>query len=262
MENVKQSAVPLAGAESLDTIIITTKTRGWWALWAIAATVVVVFIWSVVATIPQQSTGVGIVSSYGYLTDVSAPAAGTVKLSKTSDSVRSGDVIGTVTAFGGGESVPVLAPVDGLISALYVNLGQGVEAGTRIAQVLSAPASASEIAVFTYLPATTALTFTPGEQASVVVTDPASSVTFQALATIQSVASTPSSVEAMTAFTNSAALANQWAEAAGGTPFRVVLSISETATSGVVAKLTPGAIVTIVNTYANPHPIDLLFGGN
>ncbi len=250
--------------DSLDELITTTKTHAWWALWAIAAAVFFVFIWSLVATIPQQVSGVGVVSSFDYISDLSAPVAGIVDdaTAEPGGAVAAGEVVATVRPFDGGDDVPVVSPVDGTMHSVFVNKGEGVEAGTVLAQVVANPDPSKGIRVITYLPASAALAFDVGQVVSVSFTDITSGDSATTTATVQQVADVPSGIESMKISAGSATIAEEWMQEAGGTPYRIAVDITDWSSTGAGAPPAPGSVVSIVNTYASLHPIELLFGGN
>jgi hypothetical protein len=250
--------------ESLDEIIVTTKTHSWWALWAIAAAVLAAIIWSFVAQLPQQVSAVGVVSAFDYISDLTAPTSGTVTTAATSvqegGRVAKGQTLAYITPYNGGAQVPVASPVDGTIHTVLVSDGEGVVAGMLIGQVVTQPVPAEGIHVVTYLPASAALVFDVGQVVDVLYTNIASSESETTTATVTSVADVPTSLEAMTVSAGSEAIASQWLQEAGGTPYRVSLTMTEWPES--IPPPAPGAVLTVVNTYADPHPIELLFGGN
>ena len=250
--------------DSLDELITTTKTHAWWALWAIAAAVLFAFIWSVVATIPQQVSGLGVVSSFDYISDLSAPVAGIVHnaTAEPGGAVAAGEVVAVISPYGGGEDVPVLSPVDGTMHSVFVNKGEGVDAGMVLAQVVANPDPSKGIRVITYLPASAALNFDEGQVVAVTFTDISSSDSVTTTASVEQVANVPSAIESMKISAGSASIAEQWLQEAGGTPYRIAMEITDWSATGAGAPPAPGSVVSIVNTYASLHPIELLFGGN
>ncbi len=128
---------PSSGPESLDDVLNTTRPRGWMALATIAGVVIIVLIWSVVATIPQQITVPAAVSVDALRTTVISPVAGQVTVpAVTGDSVTEGKEIATVKPFDGGAEVSISAPVAGTVGPIEVTDGQGVEPGTEITSVV------------------------------------------------------------------------------------------------------------------------------
>lgn len=265
----KPGAAHPSSPESLDSIIATTNPRGWWALWAIAGVVVAVLIWSLVATIPQQKNASGIVNSYAYTHEVTATVAGIFEgdtgsvgsLSAALRNLKQGEKVGTITPYDGSAPVPVLAPVTGQVTAIYVTQGGGVEPGTAIGSMNAEIAGVSELAISAWVPLSTAFTLTEGDQASVTISDVATGETNTVTAIIQAIAETPSTVEGMATLIGDPDLAQQWSTAAGGQPYRVDLVLDLSTWPQSSPYPAPGAIVTIVATYDEVHPIEILFGG-
>jgi hypothetical protein len=265
-----QHGAPRANSpESLDGIIATTNPRGWWALWAIAGVVVAVLIWSIVATIPQQKTATGVVSPYAYSYDITATVAGV--LTGDTDSVASdldvlkevkkGEQIATIVPYDGTAPVPVLAPVDGELAAIYISQGEGVEPGTTLGRMTSTPNASAQVALIAWVPFSTAFTINDGESAQVTVSDVTTGETVTVPATIEAIAQTPSSIESMTSLSGNADLAEQWSAQAGGQPYRVELSLDLSTWPKDSSYPAPGSVIDIVATYAEVHPIEMLFGG-
>lgn len=255
--------------ESLDGIIATTNPRGWWALWAIAGVVVAVLIWSIVATIPQQKTASGVVNSYAYAHEVTATTAGIFNgtdstMASTGAMLRNlkqDEQVGTITPYDGSPVVPVLAPVTGQVTAIYVSEGEGVEPGTPIGSMNASVAGESELAISAWVPLSTAFILTEGEQAAVTISDVATGDTNTVTATIQAIADTPSTVMGMATLIGDPDLAQQWSAEAGGQPYRIDLTLDMSTWPSSSPLPAPGAIVSIVATYAEVHPIEILFGG-
>lgn len=265
----KPGAAHPSSPESLDGIIATTNPRGWWALWAIAGVVVAVLIWSLVATIPQQKNASGVVSPYAYAHEVTATTAGIFEgnggtVASTGAMLRNlkqDEQVGTITPYDGGPVVPVLAPVTGQVTAIYVTQGAGVEPGTPIGSMNETIAGESALAISAWVPLSTAFILTEGEQAAVTISDVATGDTNTVTATIQAIADTPSTVEGMTTLLGNPDLAQQWSSEAGGQPYRVYLTLDLSTWPSSSPLPAPGAIVSIVATYAEVHPIQILFGG-
>ena len=248
--------------ERLDQVISTTKPRGWIALIAVIVIIVSTFIWSVVATIPQQSSGTGVVSALAYSEDITATAEGIFTPLKYSPggAVKEGDSLATITPYGGGAKVLVKAPVSGTLAQISQNSGSGVRAGDVLGIVQIAPDPTKGIVIVTFLDEADAMTYFPGNLANVTMTNLAQSVTTLAQARVVSVSSSPATEQAMLVQAGSQGTVDAWIKAAGSNPYRVVLSI--TTDSKIPANLIPqaGQAVQIVNEFGSIHPIELLFG--
>jgi hypothetical protein len=152
--------------------------------------------------------------------------------------------------------------VDGSIHSVVVNSGQGVAAGALLGQIVATPDPTEGIRLVTYLPASGAITFDVGAVVNVTFTDISSGTSLSTTATVQAVSNVPSSIDSMTVSSGSETIADQWLEQAGGAPYRVAFTLEDWASTGAEQPPAPGSVVTIVNTYASLHPIELLFGGN
>lgn len=248
--------------ERLDQVISTTKPRGWIALLAVLAIVIATLIWSLVATLPQQTSGLGVVSALAYSKDITATADGVLTTAGLAPGgmVTEGDVVAMIKPFDGSADVPVKASATGSITSIAQDDGAGVKAGDAIAAIQIAPDPSKGIIVVSFLSAAEAITFDPGETASVSITNLAQGVTTDAQATILSVSSAPATAESMMIQAGSTATMDTWLKQAGGTAYRIVLSISSG--TNFPPKLVPqsGQAVQIVNTFGSVHPIELLFG--
>ena len=253
---------PSSGPESLDDVLNTTRPRGWMALATIAGVVVIVLIWSVVATIPQQITVPAAVSVDALRTTVISPVAGQVTVpAVTGDSVTEGKEIATVKPFDGGAEVSISAPVAGTVGPIEVTDGQGVEPGTEITSVVRDAKQDSGVVVVTYLPPSQAELFTAGDDVVAIINDLPTSRQFSIPAKVSSVAVSPSNEAAVATETGSRSFAQQLVREGDGVIYRVALTLSATSGTDTDTDVQAGEIVQIVNTYAQPHPIELLFGG-
>lgn len=248
------------GADALDRAIETTSPRGWIALLAIGIALVVTGVWAFIATVPEQVSSEGVISTFQYSYDISAPVDGIVSFDqRLNGQVAADQVLGTVTPFDGGDPVPVSATQAGGVKAVYVSVGQGVTAGQVLATIYLRPDPAEGIDVFAYIPESDALHYFVGQEVEVYVENVASSATTVTTGVVVDVATSPSTVDSIVTQSGSITLAQKWVDSSGGAPFRVIVSLDEWPAD--VAPPGPGELVSIVNTYANSHPIELLFGG-
>jgi hypothetical protein len=110
----------------------------------------------------------------------------------------------------------------------------------------------------TYLPAVEAARYRPGSTVTVTADNLATGNDRTLVATVSSVASSPSDVGAMAVALQSDSLARRLLDEAGGAAYRVQLAVR---TGGDRASAPDdGQVVTITNTYAEPRPVDLLLG--
>jgi len=251
-----------SGPEALDSVIKTTKARGWWALWAITVAVVAALIWSFVATIPTQATAIGVIPTSIYSTAVTSPAEGKFTLNLGfGGNITKGQELGSVQPFDGSAAVTVTSPSDGVINGIFVDQGDSVQLGTKIGEIVAPPNPAEGVTVVTYLPASSAMKFTEGQEAQVTVTNVATSESAVVDAVITSVATVPASIADMEIISGSSAVAQQWFDESDGAPYRVFLNVERWSNDEKTLVPASGQIVQITNTYGSEHPIALLFGG-
>ena len=251
-----------SGPESLDEILSTTKPRGWIALAAVLIVVVLVGVWSVIATLPQQLTVNAAVSVTNLRTSLVAPEAGTISVqADVGDTVKKGDEIALITTYADGKTISVAAPSGGIVDSILVNQGQGVEPGTQIGTVLDAEGRASEIRFVTFLPANEAILFDVGDEVEVIVTNVETSKRAAVKARVVLVGASPADVEFATVTTGSPSFARELSDRGGGVVYEVRMSVQGGPKTVISSEILPGEIVEVVNTYDEPHPIELLFGG-
>jgi biotin carboxyl carrier protein len=228
----------------------------------ISGIVVAVVVWSIVATIPQQISVPAVISVDALRTLVVSPVSGQVDVLVTQGtSVKQGEKVATVEPFGEGPTVDVTAPADGMVGSIEVADGQGVEPGTAVTSVSRSPDAEAGTVVVTFLPSSQALLFKSGADVKVIVTDLETSQQVAIEAKVQSIAISPSDSEAITTETGSPAFAAELTSQGSGVLYRVSMTLTAAPETLPSINVTPGEIVQIVNTYAQPHPIDLLFGG-
>jgi biotin carboxyl carrier protein len=259
---VAPSTPARSAPEALDEVIRTTRPRLWWALSAISAAVVAVMIWSVLATVPQQISVRGVVAAGDLLRVVPAPITGSVRFLVDSGSVvTEREEIAEITPFEGGVAVSLRAPVSGTVQTIAVSEGSGVQPGDTLLTILQPPSPQSGILVKTFVNAAVAQRFSVGESAQVLVVNLQTGQPSTAQATIESVDDVPSTQAGIATATGSADIAEQFVTESQGVPYRVVLRITDELTDTQVAALQPGELLQIVRTYAEPRPIQILFGG-
>jgi hypothetical protein len=252
--------VSSTGTDRLDSLITTTKPRGWWALAAIAVSVVVILIWSIVAVIPQQVRASGVVTAVDLLKVVAAPTDGKVEvLVSPGDTVVSSQPVAQLTPFDGSPEITLTAPATGILQSQLVQQGEGVLMGDEIVKVRE-PASAERgQIVVAYLSSSNAVHFQMGDAPQIILTDVANGSTEQTTATVFRIDNVPSNLVEMTVVLGSLTEAEAASQAAGGQPYAVLMRIEGDENNGEV--LQPGEVVEVVQTYAEVHPIELLFGG-
>jgi multidrug efflux pump subunit AcrA (membrane-fusion protein) len=250
--------------EVLDQTARVTTTPAWLALGAVTGLVVAFSVWLFAGTLPQQLSATAVVNQPDGSYDVIAGVAGSVDVTVAAgDVVQAGQVVARVAPYAepgaGAPARPVTTPVAGRVLEVDVDRGAGVTPADRIV-MLDTGYNRSPRQVITYLPATDAARFRPGSAVTVTVSNLATSAIRDLPATVSSVAEVPSDFAAMTVSLHSAGLARQLLDAAGGIAYRVELALSGLESLGPLDQPADGQVVTLTNTYAEPHPIDLLLG--
>jgi HlyD family secretion protein len=247
--------------EALDGVIVTTTPRLWWALAAIVGALVLAGMWAFLARIPQQVTATGIVSMLSYGVDVPAPASGVVTHDVVlGTEVTKGETIGQITSLDGGSVVAVHAPATGILASVNVSNGEGVTAGGPLGRIVTKPDATRGVAIVTYVSAADAITFNPGATVSISAQNLSSTSVLDRDAVVSTVSTVPATPVTLTLEAGSGSLAEQWKTSSGGVAYRVGVTFTSTQTIPDDEALQPGEVVMITNTYAEPHPIDLLFG--
>ncbi|MQA74995.1 MAG: HlyD family efflux transporter periplasmic adaptor subunit [Solirubrobacterales bacterium] len=260
------AAVPRT-AEALDDTVETTTTRAWIALAAIAVLVAAGLAWSLVARLPQQTVATAVVDQRGETYDVVARAAGSVRVTVAPGTrVARGQELGRLTPFPGDTSGapraprPVVAPVAGTVGEILVGDGAGVSAGELLTTITPGSADGRVRSVVTYVPASEAALYTPGDTVSVAVSNLAAGATRVVDATVSSVSEVPSRLEAMRATLRVDDLATKLLEDADGAAYRIELRLRELDALPARDRPVQGQLVEVTNTYDDPHPIELLLG--
>jgi multidrug efflux pump subunit AcrA (membrane-fusion protein) len=246
--------------EALDTIAGTTTIRAWIALAAIGVVIVVVAIWAFVGTIPQEIETSGVLSAAGDTRSIPAGAEGSIDVSVQPNAmVKQGDTLATVNEYGGG-SVAVVAPVAGRVQDVLVAQGAGVEPADSVLVLVPNRDGDVDDRVVTYLSASEANDFDIGDEVRVELVNPAQRAPIGMTAKVIAVAETPSTVQAIATTLRSEDLARAALDRGDGAAYRVDLQLDGVAELPDDQRPVPGQIVSISNTYARPHPIELLFG--
>ena len=265
---VAPSTSAASSPEALDAVIHTTRPRAWWALAAIAVALAAVIVWSVTATVPQQVSVRGVVAAGDLLRVVPASASGSLTYNvQSGDTVTAGSVIATVQPFPTPNTpttpadINLTAPVTGTVQTIFLSQGSGVEQGTAVLSLLQPLTEATGVLVKTFVPANLAVRFTVGDTAQVLITNVQTGQSEGATATIEAIDDVPSTLAGITTATGSLEIAQQFASSSEGVPYRVVLRITDDISTTQQTALQPGELLEIIHTYANPRPIQILFGG-
>jgi multidrug efflux pump subunit AcrA (membrane-fusion protein) len=129
----------LSSPEQLDQLMQVTSPRGWLALLALVALIATAAAWSLVATVPTEAAGQGILLRGGRVLSVVSSEAGQIEelLVQAGDSVAAGQVVARVRPVAPGERAAppaeLRSPYTGRIAELAVAPGSVVAAGSSIA---------------------------------------------------------------------------------------------------------------------------------
>jgi biotin carboxyl carrier protein len=251
---------PALAPESLDLTIETAPLPLRWALVAVCAAVVAAVVWSCVAHVPQRVTTTGTVSSLEHSVDVTAGLDGQAWITvEVGARVEAGDILGEVAPYDGVATVPVVATRSGTVAAVSVTSGQGVAPGDVLARIVTDPESGAGFTLLAFVPAAEAVRFTSSAHVSAHITDLATGRQSATPLTVLSVSDVPSTAQDMLLEGGSPAMLDIWSGSGGDVLYRVTLGLPTTAVSTTLVPQ-PGEPVTILNTYADPRPVELLFG--
>lgn len=248
--------------EALDQVVGVTPMRGWIALGTVVVALVAVLVWSLTARVPQQFSVPAVILDPGS-GEIIAGATGSVETLaiEPGQKVAAGDEVATVRTLEGA-LVTLKATLPGVVRDVLVDPGQGVEPLDTIATTASTTSQTTDVQVVTYVsPERAAAYFFPGGTVLLDVPDVGAGLQQSLRARIVSVAAVPSTLEGVVAEVGDPGLAQQFFDAADGTPYRVEATIDREATGAPAELLTSGQVASVTVTYDNPHPMNLLFGG-
>ena len=260
----EQSQHPLhktyQSADALDEVVSTTTIGKWIALSVVLIAFTVGLAWLFFGTVPQQTEQYGIAFDPNQVREVSAPQAGTVIFAVSNgDHVDVGDTLAEVTPFTESNGINVSADLSGTVSGVSGSSGSSVELGSKLLTIsgtVTDPANLSFVL------------FTSQEVASLYSDPEAITIRYRTLAgDPQEIPGKVTFVSASPINPDSVAIAANAGERLGLTNrgsnlplHQVTLAIADE--TGVSAADLPavGQVVTVLNRYSHPHPIDLLFG--
>jgi len=264
------NAPPGAPPAGLGELGSTTSSRGWLALTAAALVVVGALVWGLFGTIPVQSELTGTITKGSYPIEIAAGVAGTVSVPVSqlesvinqdaqagTNTVKKGQLLMSITPFGGGAPVKITAPEEMQVG-LRVVQGTPVEPTTIVAN--GSPAGTDDngkAEVYAFLSQSDIKTVKEAESLSVtpsapnLASDPVPIKLFE-------VNPVPSSLALITQLTGNALYAKNAYLAAGGAPYEVLFKYTNASDADKVAG-TAGATITV--TESDSHPISVLFGG-
>lgn len=253
--------VPPRTADSLDALVATTTTGGWIALVVALIGMVAAGVWAFVAEIPQVAQDSAVTSNPGSADVVVAPAAGTSDTSVTpGDAVTAGQTVAVITPFDGGTPVNVTAPRAGVVLDSSTVDGAGVQPGDELLVIDSSADGASTLAT-TFVPANRAQLYTPDSEIEFSWTDLSSGQSYRLPGKVEQVFNVPADESAIESTARSLGVARTITADSDDLLYRVQLSVEQLDSVPADARPVDGQVLDVTNTYARPHPIQLLFGG-
>jgi multidrug efflux pump subunit AcrA (membrane-fusion protein) len=249
--------------EALDQLVGVTPLRGWLALGVVIVVVVVGMGWAFTGRVPQQFSVSAVIATDPGPSEILAGTTGAVEELSIApgQEVAAGDEVASVRT-AKGALVTVHARADGVVREVLITPGQGVRSLDTIAVTASSTSRTDDVHIVTYVSAQRAGPyFSVGQTVLLDVPDVSAGLQQALKARIASVAEVPSSLAGMTTEVGDPDLARQLFKDADGSPYRVEATIDRRASGARPTELASGQVASVTVVYANPHPIELLFGG-
>jgi hypothetical protein len=213
-----------------------------------------------VGTLPQQTENYAVAIDSSAVSTVTAPKSGTVTFSVANgDQVEEGAEVARVTPLDGDDSVSITAPFAGNISDVVGANGIGVEAGASLMSVTATISDLSKLTFVTFVPQeVTALYANTGNIAIRYQTAKGQSEEISGSVTFVSDSpADPDSILSIVGGQDRLTLLTQGKEVP---LYQVTVAPQENSEIGTAELPSVGKVVTLFNLYADPRPIDLLFG--
>ena len=267
MPDQEKSSVPDPARQNrqsneLEGILQTTNPKGWWAILFVTVSLAAVGVWACVVDVPQTTTSIGVTNAMVYSYQISAPAAGNVKI----DNIRLADIkeesdIGTITG-DDGKITKVRATKAGQIRALSATQNQYVQLGDPLLSIaIPAPAD-KPVQIMTFVGASKAPFYQPGETVKIQATDSASGRKVNTTATIVNVGTVPSTTETLNDTNGGVSgLTEVWMKESSGLPIPIFLQADDWPFGKKGFSPFGGLVVEITRTYETLKPIQRLFAG-
>ena len=244
----------------------TTSPRSWIALAALFLVIVTAAVWGLVVKIPVQTELEATITPPGLVLQIPAGHSGSVNIDFVKlfgeeygplggrRNFRAGQTLMTLTPFGGGPKIPIVAPRK-MALALQVVDGMPVDPTTVVASGYPVNAPGAPDLILAFLPLSEIETIKTAESLAVATADPRLSIGSVPIKVVRY--SSVSVTEAQIArATGNPLTAEQAFEAAGGAPYAVYFAPTEPNKSLAEAG---SAAATITVTTESPHPLSLLF---
>lgn len=148
----------LSSPEQLDQMMQVVTPKGWLALGAIAALLIVIIGWAIFGSLGVVVGGSGLMLKTGTIRNVTSPYDGRISLLAVSEgtTVEPGPIVAQI--FGEDGSQNVTSPFHGKVSEILALEGDVVDEGSPLFSVILSQADQETLTVITYLPATDAAT--------------------------------------------------------------------------------------------------------
>ena len=217
--------------DQLDGLMQVTTLRGWLVLAAVVAIITVAVLWGIWGRIPSRLVGQGILIRTGGVNTIAATDSGQLVALhvRVGDSVQPGQTVAEIVPSGETARTPVLSPYTGRVIEIALDEGSQVERGTLL---LSLVDESRPLEAVIYLPPTDGKKVQTGMPVNVSPSTVAQEEYGFLRGVVSSVGELPATYEGMYRVLKNNDLVE--ALAAGGTPIevRVTLTPDPTTPSG------------------------------
>lgn len=251
---------PYKSADALDEVVSTTTIGRWIALTVILVAFAAGLVWLFFGSLPQQTENYAVTTDSSAVTALAAPTAGTVIFSVANgDQVKEGAEVAKITPLNGDDPVTVTAPLAGNVSDITGANGIGVQAGAALMTVTATISDLNQVTFVTFVPQEIATLYATTEDVRIrYQTAKGQSEEIPGNVTFVSESpADPDSILDIVGGQDRLSLLTRGNEL----PLHQV-TVTPQSDSSVTGEQLPsvGQVVTLFNRYADPRPIDLLFG--
>ena len=251
---------PYKSADALDEVVSTTTIGRWIALTVILVAFAAGLVWLFFGSLPQQTENYAVTTDSSAVTALAAPTAGTVVFNVANgDQVKEGAEVAKITPLNGDDPVTVTAPLAGNVSDITGANGIGVQAGAALMTVTATISDLNQVTFVTFVPQEIATLYANTEDVRIrYQTAKGQSEEIPGNVTFVSESpADPDSILDIVGGQDRLSLLTRGNEL----PLHQV-TVTPQSDSSVTGEQLPsvGQVVTLFNRYADPRPIDLLFG--
>jgi multidrug efflux pump subunit AcrA (membrane-fusion protein) len=159
----------LASPEQLDQLVRITTPKGWLALMALSVLLVGVLIWAFVGTVSEKVYGHGILLRAGGVLDVEASVSGILSgiYVDIGQEVQKGQVVARIVPEGELAGEKIICPYAGRIVEIKVREASHIDIGTSILTVELTGSGLSDLEAIVYVPPQDGERIEPGMDAQV-----------------------------------------------------------------------------------------------